>query len=44
MNQSNGACLSCYPGYSVTSGNCTLSTVSGGDPQCKKDDGNGNCI
>lgn len=44
MNQSNGACLSCYPGYSVNSGNCTLSTASGGDPQCKKDDGKGNCI
>jgi len=44
MNQTNGACLTCYPGYSVSNGNCTLAAANGGDPNCKKDDGSGNCI
>jgi hypothetical protein len=44
MNQANGACLSCYPGYSVINGNCSVSVVSGGDQNCKKDDGRGVCM
>ena len=42
-NQSNGACLTCYPGYSVSGGNCTISAVIGGDPNCKKYDANNDC-
>jgi hypothetical protein len=44
-DQASGNCLTCYPGYSVVAGNCTLSSSSTTslDPNCKGTNQNGVC-
>jgi len=41
----NGGCLTCYPGYVVSAGNCTLgnSPTTSSDPNCKSTDSSGVC-
>lgn len=38
----NGACLTCYPGYSLSEGVCGVARLA--DPNCKSTNKNGNCL
>lgn len=42
---SNGACLSCYPGYTLSGGSCIIgnSNTGNGDPNCKETNNFGVC-
>jgi hypothetical protein len=44
-NPTNGACLSCYPGYVILNGICVLnvSPTASKDPNCKSSDASGVC-
>jgi hypothetical protein len=40
-----GECLTCYPGYALSNGNCLLAVQAGSaDPSCRRLDAQGNCL
>jgi len=44
FDQSNGLCLSCYQGYTLSNGDCYILVTQGSfDPNCKTADSNGVC-